>query len=219
MSEKIPKAEKTDSRQENPLAERYDETYRNPDVFGGGIPEDVIITAAEMLPPNAEVLELGAGQGRHAIVLAERGFKVTAKDISSVGIETIQKIAQEKALNIKAEVADITQGIEGQYDLIVSTYVLHHLSQEQAEWLIKDMQAHTYAGGLHALVLFQESADVQNKANRFMPTMDALNELYKDWEIVACDIEPVRMLQKKTDGTHMQTTKISFLVRKPISAT
>ena len=93
---------------------------------------------------SGSVLELGAGEGRNSLFLAEQGFNVTAQDISRVGIEKLAKAAQKKDLNIRTEVKDIrTLNSDQHYDIFVCTYVLHHLSREDAVSLIKQIQEHT----------------------------------------------------------------------------
>lgn len=52
------------------------------------------------LPPNSIVLDLGCGIGRHAVILAEHGYRVVGLDYSSAFIETGRKKAQEKGLKI-----------------------------------------------------------------------------------------------------------------------
>jgi len=53
------------------------------------------------LPPRARVLDLCCGQGRHAIELARRGFRVTGVDRTAAFIE--QAAAQSKAEGLEVE--------------------------------------------------------------------------------------------------------------------
>jgi SAM-dependent methyltransferase len=50
-----------------------------------GKPSAEIVTLADKLPAIATVLDLGCGEGRNALFLAERGFDVTVVDISKSG--------------------------------------------------------------------------------------------------------------------------------------
>jgi 2-polyprenyl-3-methyl-5-hydroxy-6-metoxy-1,4-benzoquinol methylase len=44
------------------------------------------------------VLDVGAGEGRHAVWLAELGWDVTALDFSGVGLEKGRRRAEERGL-------------------------------------------------------------------------------------------------------------------------
>jgi len=46
------------------------------------------------------VLDIGAGQGRHTLFLARKGYSVDAIDHSAVGLETIAKIAADENLPV-----------------------------------------------------------------------------------------------------------------------
>lgn len=53
------------------------------------------------LPTGARILDVGCGTGRHAIELAERGFRVTGIDISSRML--MQAIAKARAASVEVE--------------------------------------------------------------------------------------------------------------------
>lgn len=74
-------------------------------------------------------LDVACGEGRNAIWLAERGWKVTALDYSSVAIEKARARSAELGLDIDWQVADATTDIAGEYDLILFIYL--HLPREQ----------------------------------------------------------------------------------------
>ncbi len=55
-------------------------------------------------------LDLACGPGRHALYLAERGWRVTAVDGSPFAIENLLERARAKKLDIDARVADLERG-------------------------------------------------------------------------------------------------------------
>ncbi len=72
--------------------------------------------------PHGLALDVAAGKGRNAILLAEMGFNVVGIDISKIGLEEARRRAEEKSLEITWHQADLEQ-IElptAAYDLIVN---------------------------------------------------------------------------------------------------
>lgn len=163
------------------------------------------------------VLEIGAGDGRNALFLAKHGFDVTAQDISPVGIENLNKRAQALGVSVEAEVADARGEIQRPYDVIVSTFVLHHLHHEDALDLIARMQERTLQGGLNVLTVFTKQGDFYRNdtdTTHFYANQYELRELYHDWEVVECrEVEgPAR--KKKPDGSAMRNTWVELVARK-----
>ena len=70
----------------------------NASTFGG--PSQEIRDIASRLPTGSRVLDLGSGEGRNALFLAERGFAVTAVDISEAWDSQVAVSAQERNLDI-----------------------------------------------------------------------------------------------------------------------
>ena len=67
-------------------AAHWDQRYAETDRLWSGEPN---ATVAELVGPMrpGRALDLGAGEGRHAVWLAGRGWQVTAVDFSGVGLE------------------------------------------------------------------------------------------------------------------------------------
>ena len=73
---------------------------------------------------KGKALVLAMGEGRNAVYLAENGFDVTGVDISAVGIEKCERLAEERGVVVNSVVADLTDYDMGreQYDLITNFY-------------------------------------------------------------------------------------------------
>ena len=72
--------------------------------------------------PNARILDLACGSGRHAVTLASQGYEVTGLDLSPQMVDVAQHHAKEKGVSVHFSVADMRQTreiIEGQFDLII----------------------------------------------------------------------------------------------------
>ncbi|MDQ0351905.1 putative AdoMet-dependent methyltransferase [Alkalibacillus filiformis] len=89
---------------------------------------------------EAKVLDIGLGTGVLAGKLYDHGYHVDGIDFSSKMIE----IAEEKMPDANLIDWDISNGLppevmENKYDFIVSTYTLHHLSDEDKVLFIKQL--------------------------------------------------------------------------------
>jgi 2-polyprenyl-3-methyl-5-hydroxy-6-metoxy-1,4-benzoquinol methylase len=87
-------------------------------------PTDLLVSALKGRPPG-KALDIGMGQGRNSIFLAQEGWEVTGFDPSDEGVRQARERAAKLGLHLRALVAreeDFDLGIE-QWDLIVMTYV------------------------------------------------------------------------------------------------
>jgi tellurite methyltransferase len=86
-------------------------------------PAALLVEVAERLPAG-RALDLACGAGRHAIYLAQLGWRITAVDAAPAAIRRLR----EKALSVDARIADLEAGefaIEPDaYDLICDFFYL-----------------------------------------------------------------------------------------------
>jgi len=69
------------------------------------------------------VLDMAAGHGRHAIILARKGFKVTAVDLSEMLLNIARKNAEKDNLEIEFVHSDIRQfNPDKKFDLIINLF-------------------------------------------------------------------------------------------------
>lgn len=75
------------------------------------------------LDRNASVLDLACGAGRHSILFAKRGFKVTAVDLSDNLLRVAKKSAEKNKVNIDFLKSDLRQfAFCKSFDLIVNLF-------------------------------------------------------------------------------------------------
>lgn len=66
----------------------WDERYRSHATLWSGNPNGHLISETDGLTPGA-ALDVGSGEGADAIWLAERGWRVTAVDLSTVALQRV----------------------------------------------------------------------------------------------------------------------------------
>lgn len=94
---------------------RWYETFFGEDWLELASEHDAELTRSEVgflerrlgLEPGARILDLACGQGRHAIELAARGFRVTGVDISQPSLEVARRRAEERGLTVEFERLDM----------------------------------------------------------------------------------------------------------------
>ena len=87
-------------------AEEWDRRYAQTERFFTGGPNPLIAELLGALPPGRG-LDLAAGEGRHALWLARRGWHITAVDFSSIGIARGRRWAQEEGLEVDWVIDDV----------------------------------------------------------------------------------------------------------------
>ncbi len=87
---------------------------------------DWLLESARWFTGEGQALELAMGEGRNALYLAERGYRVTGVDISEVGVARAEALARENNLTLNTVVADLDsyEIKENKYDLISCFYFL-----------------------------------------------------------------------------------------------
>jgi SAM-dependent methyltransferase len=81
------------------------------------------IVALLDLPSGGAVLDLCCGQGRHAIALAERGYRVTGLDLSEALLDRARADADARGVSVRwvrADMRDIP--FEGEFDAVVNLF-------------------------------------------------------------------------------------------------
>ena len=108
----------------------WDERYASHDHVWSPEPNAEVERIVGDWPPG-RALDLGAGEGRHAVWLSSRGWRVTAVDFSAVGLAKGEKEASSRGIRIDWVVADARSwhpAPQHLYDLVLVSYL--HLPQD-----------------------------------------------------------------------------------------
>jgi 2-polyprenyl-3-methyl-5-hydroxy-6-metoxy-1,4-benzoquinol methylase len=102
----------------------YDKYYKAEEYFGR--PYQVLMDFFKDFNPKGSLLDLGCGQGRDSLALAEMGYDVTGIDMSGVGIRQMMDSALKQGISLKGMVGDIHEyEIDESYDVILLVSMLH----------------------------------------------------------------------------------------------
>lgn len=107
----------------------WDQRYSTSDLVWSATPNALLANEVAGLPPG-RALDLGCGEGRNAIWLAENGWDVTAVDFSTVGIEKARRLAANRGVSVAWVVADLLEyrPKPGSFDLVFLTFI--HLARK-----------------------------------------------------------------------------------------
>jgi SAM-dependent methyltransferase len=90
----------------NDELQEWEERYSRPGYWAGTEPSAILREVLPLLPAPGEALDLACGEGRNAVFLARRGWRVTAVDRSAAGLAKAAKLAREQDIPVEAMTRD-----------------------------------------------------------------------------------------------------------------
>ena len=93
------------------------------------------------IPLEGEILDLACGTGRHSIIFAQNGFKVTAVDLSEKLLGMAIKTAKENSVKIDFIKSDIRNfSIDKQFNLILNLFTsFGYFNDDKENFLLFDI--------------------------------------------------------------------------------
>ena len=177
---------------------RYD---RSSYIFGKA-PEKFLSQNYKYIPEGSKVLDIAMGEGRHAVFLAKKGFKVTGIDISSVAVDKAKKLAGEVGARINMVVSSLTDYDfpAESFDAIICFYYLdRRFNKKMIKWLKK--------GG----ILIFESFTMRQRKVRGYEHHNA-KYLLKEGELL--NLFPGHKILKYQEPLHLGTFSSSLILQK-----
>ena len=141
--------------------QQWDERYASTGLIWSAEPNRFVVEELAGLAPG-RALDLGTGEGRNAIWLAERGWQVTAVDFSAVALAKGAKLAESRAVTavrwVEADLREYRPD-PGAYDLVLLAYI--HLPRGEFGALLEAAASALAPGGTLLVV----GHDVDNIAH------------------------------------------------------
>ncbi len=159
-----------------PIAERsafWDARFGSEVYTYGTRPNTFIAAEAHRFPDGADLLDIGCGEGRNAVWLAEQGFSVTAIDYAEAGLAKTRTLASEHGAEIETEHADLGYWMPTrQWDGAICTFV--HLRMSERLRLFTAIQAALKPGALLIAEWFRPEQRTDGYTSGGPPTLDLM---------------------------------------------
>jgi len=179
---------------------QWDERYSRPSFIYGKSPAQFLAENYQYIPFEGTVLDMGMGEGRNAVFLAQKGYKVTGVDLSSVAVKKSYLLAQEFGVKIKGVVASLKDYkiAPGTFDAIICFYWVDRSMVEKIKTWLKP-------GG----VIIYEAYTVRGKEKE----ADTLSDNYlKEQELIK--LFPGMRVLKYEEPLHEKEFRSSIILKK-----
>jgi len=103
-------------------------------------PARVLLDNQRLLPSSGKALDYASGLSGNGKFLAQRGFDVTAWDLSGIAVDKINAYSSENKLPLYAKKIDLEKSVEllqGEFDVIVVSFFLHRETLPMLYQLLK----------------------------------------------------------------------------------
>lgn len=173
---------------------QYERLYESDDYFWGTEPADFLQKLIEAKPPRhgMKVLDIGCGEGKDAVYMAQRGYWVTAFDLTESGIRKTLRLASERGVKVNAYTADINDfTTDERFDIVYSSGTIQYLAEENIPGFFEKVGRITNPHGLNFFNVFVEKPFLElppdwDREEKMWKTGD-LFSYYADWKIRMID--------------------------------
>ena len=152
----------------------------------GTEPSPLAREVANLTGPRARTVDLGCGEGRDSVFLAEHGHDVVGLDLALEGLQKAQRLAGHRGVSVPwvcAVLPDLP--VRGPFDLVFSCGSIHYVARDVRGALFEQLRILTPPGGFHAHVVFTERRIYREKnevVHYFTP--NELRDAYRGWIVL-----------------------------------
>jgi cyclopropane fatty-acyl-phospholipid synthase-like methyltransferase len=103
----------------------WNKRFSAPEYIFGTQPNVFLASQRQLFRPGMRVLEIGCGEGRNSVWLAELGCEVTGIDISPLALAKARRLAAERSVKVQWSEADITNWawVPKRFDAVVCVFI------------------------------------------------------------------------------------------------
>ena len=140
--------------------ESWNSRYQGRDLVWTAAPNQFLVAEVVSLVPG-RALDLGCGEGRNSVWLAEQGWTVTAVDFSDVGISKGREMADKRGVEVTWVVEDLNrfEPEDQAFDLVIDFYI--HIPADQRMALLRKA-ARAVAPGGNLLVVGHDLSNLKD---------------------------------------------------------
>jgi SAM-dependent methyltransferase len=129
--------------------ERWETRFRSPDYLFGKEPNAFLKAQAPRLRAGLTALSVADGEGRNGVWLAEQGLDVLAIDQSATALAKARALAQQRGVQLRTEVADLTtwRWPHAAFDVVTAIFIQVVFPAERVA-LFSNLKRTLKSGGL-----------------------------------------------------------------------
>ena len=103
----------------------WDQRYAGEEYHFGTEPNAFLVAQQHRLKAGTSCLAVADGEGRNGVWLAQQGLDVLSVDASPVALAKAQRLAVERGVNVRFELADLLQWEwgEARYDVVAGVFI------------------------------------------------------------------------------------------------
>jgi putative AdoMet-dependent methyltransferase len=201
----------------------YDNDVRNEaDPIRTGY-QDVLrwVVQQAQITPTSRVLDLGSGTGNLSALIASCGELVSV-DVSE-NMETIAKRKMRHLANrrfIRADILEVFTQELGKFDAVISTYAVHHLTDQEKQQLFALIFDHLLPSGAAVFgdLMVQNDSEKERKIHQYLAkgeraTAQAISEEFF-WSLDTA-IADLKRLGFKIKAERFSDLSYGVIARKP----
>jgi cyclopropane fatty-acyl-phospholipid synthase-like methyltransferase len=134
---------------DNPEFERWNTRFSEPHYVFGTAANEFLVAQRARLRPGQTALALADGEGRNGVWLAQQGLDVLSVDYAPAAQEKARKLAAERGVALRTELADLTRRAwETELSDVAVAIMIQFTRSPEREAIFRGMKQSLKRGGL-----------------------------------------------------------------------